>query len=361
MTRKRVTNAMADVFGQVNQYGTVLEDSATTNRLSLLDIRPDPNQPRRLLPEDLYEQLNNGAAPQDILAAWLSRVQQSEASSTLQQGIEKLEHLAGTIGQHGLINPITVHQCDTLPGIPYLIITGERRWWAHLYLFHHKLTIKGEPADTIAATIVPTESVRAMQLIENISRDDLTAYERATGLQSLYNELREQNHKATWTQVENLLNISRSYRTRILNVFRLSKEAQSLVRNHGLSERAIRPITDKLSKHPHLQLNALNQLICWQEADEEVGYSRLNNYVIRLLANEASPMPSEPHPAMWTMQFDRQVNRALKLLDGLDDQQATEMATVAITDEKVRQRLIRLRDHLERVLQMTDTEEGSSS
>jgi hypothetical protein len=64
---------------------------------------------------------------------------------------------------------------------------------------------------------------------------------------------------------------------------------------------------------------------------------------------------------VWAIQFDRQVNRALKLLDGLDDQQTIEMAAVATTDEKVRQRLTRLRDHLERVLQIAHTQEKNDA
>ena len=352
MARKRVTNAMADVFGQVDQYTTVFEGNATPRRLSLFDIRPDPDQPRRLLPPHLYDQLFAGAAPEDVLVAWLALANQPEATPLLKQGIEKLQQLAGTIQQHGLINPITVRHYEAMPGAAYLIITGERRWWAHVYLHYQGELVKGETAVMINATIAPNESVRVLQLIENMSRDDLTAFERAVGLHALYDELQEQTGSATWTQVEKLLSISRSYRTRIANILRLSNEAQALVRDYTLSERAVRPITDNLAKHPDLQVKALNRLISWQEAGEDSSYTRLKQYVTQLLAGDQPNPSTRPGATLWATQLDRQVHRALKVLDKLDDQEAMALALAVTSEQETRERLTRLRDHIEWVLQV---------
>ena len=67
-----------------------------------------------------------------------------------------------------------------------------------------------------------------------------------------------------WTQVEEALNVSRRYRQYVTSVLRLSDEAQAIVRKHRLSERAIRPISQKLGNRPDLQVAALNHLVAWQ-------------------------------------------------------------------------------------------------
>lgn len=357
--KKRTTSVGLDaIFSQVNQYG----DGGREGQSSLLlveAIRPDPGQPRRLLPLDLYERLFAGESPGDILAEWLARTKKLAKQSPTDPSLEKvnkLRQLADTIEQHGLINAITVQENNTLPGASYLIITGERRWWAHVLLGQEGRPVKGRPADEIEAKVAPAEAVRALQLIENMARDDLTAWERATGIQALREELG--GTEVAWTSVEKMLGISRQHRSRIMRVLRLGDEAQALVRDYGLAEKTIRPVTEKLLDRPDLQMVALKQLINWQQASEESGHDRLDGYVDRLLArekNEPAPAPTFD-PDRWTSTFGRRVQSTLALVAEIGDENVDAMAAALAGDENTRQTLAKLRERLDWLLSIADSQ-----
>lgn len=87
---------------------------------------------------------------------------------------DDIEELAGTIKEHGLLQPITVVKKDN----GYMIISGERRYKAHLH----------NEAKTIKAHIVNVtdEAVEELTLIENIQRNDLTDFETAKHIVKLW-------------------------------------------------------------------------------------------------------------------------------------------------------------------------------
>lgn len=87
---------------------------------------------------------------------------------------DDIEELAATIKEHGLLQPITVVKKDDA----YMIISGERRYRAHLH----------NEAKTIKAHIVNVsdEAVEELTLIENIQRNDLTDFETAKHIVKLW-------------------------------------------------------------------------------------------------------------------------------------------------------------------------------
>jgi ParB/RepB/Spo0J family partition protein len=106
------------------------------SELELLKVYPNPNQPRKQF--------------------------------------DDIEELAATILEHGLLQPITVVKKDN----GYMIISGERRYKAHIY----------NDAKTIKAHIVNVteEAVEELTLIENIQRNDLTDFETAKHIVKLW-------------------------------------------------------------------------------------------------------------------------------------------------------------------------------
>ena len=107
--------------------------------LPLDSILPDPNQPRRLLPGDLAKAVaTNTLSRLETLKEWIQRAEADTALPTLRYNIRELKRLADSIERHGLISPISVRKPrldETIPpGTNYLIVTGERRYWAHVYL-----------------------------------------------------------------------------------------------------------------------------------------------------------------------------------------------------------------------------------
>ena len=128
MAKKR-TGLSETLFSGIDPYGKKQERQAEpAGRLVYLPlavIRPDPDQPRRLLPGNLQAKLEEQKAydPLAVMHSWLAQAPPEDAR------LKDLRKLADSIARHGLINPITVRLLATpLPdGTQYLIVTGARR------------------------------------------------------------------------------------------------------------------------------------------------------------------------------------------------------------------------------------------
>lgn len=165
----------------------------------LESILPDRGQPRRLLPTDLADALARGdLSRQAALQEWVHRAESENTEAGLRRNIRELKRLADSIEQHGLISPISVRlprPDESLPpGVEYLIVTGERRFWAHVYLLSEGKQIREgetltEPSEIKITLARRGVSIKAHQLIENLLREDINAVERARGMWALRYEL----------------------------------------------------------------------------------------------------------------------------------------------------------------------------
>ena len=71
MAKRATLGTIANFMSQ--QTKKQLEKEKTTNWANLLSIRPDPGQPRRLLPSKLAERFISGQlSPQDVITEWLN-------------------------------------------------------------------------------------------------------------------------------------------------------------------------------------------------------------------------------------------------------------------------------------------------
>lgn len=310
MARKKRPLSTVVAFMSDETQAKIEEQPSSSMMLPLAAILPDPGQPRRLLPGDLAEALLAGELSQvEAVRAWAERAKAEGSEEALRRNAQELKRLADSIRQHGLISPISVRRPGpdeaTPSGIEYLIVTGERRYWAQLYLASrgeqiHEGDTLADPAQIKATIAPPGVTVRAHQLIENLLREDINAVEKARGMWALRYELsgladppgevnhgspeteeeEEVNHGSPpageaalvpWTRVEETLGISKRYRIFMTSVLNLSPEALAIVTDHNLAERTIRPIVQKLKDKPELQVQALNQLIAWQAEDEADG------------------------------------------------------------------------------------------
>ena len=89
---------------------------------------------------------------------------------------ETIRNLAADIKAHGLLNPITVVESEDGT---YQIVAGERRYRALQHL----------EATEAPVRLVSPDSVRVVQLAENLQREDLPVIEEAYALRELKNEL----------------------------------------------------------------------------------------------------------------------------------------------------------------------------
>jgi hypothetical protein len=206
---KKKTSLSQTLFGEIDPYGTAPEappepkSSGSQATLPLEAVRPDPNQPRQLLPAALGQALLAGQlTPAEALRRWLGQADETDPDST-RRPVRELRRLAASIARHGLINPITVRQAhpdEALPpGVEYVIVTGERRYWSYVLLSLEGRTIQEgtevtDPSQVKAIIVQAGVSVRAHQLIENLMREDINAVEKARGLWALRYELSGVNH-----------------------------------------------------------------------------------------------------------------------------------------------------------------------
>lgn len=361
-------------FNRIDPYGQAAAAAADPNlaefrTLHLDNVRPDPAQPRQLLPADLNERFyGESLPPTEVMRRWESRVAGAKTAAAEQQDLAAIRQLADSIARHGLINPITVQERDD---DSYLIVTGERRWWAHVWLTLHNRAIQAgnqeRPPDRIQARLVPPGiTIRAHQLIENLIREDINLLERAQGIVALREEMenvargQQKEAKVRWQDVETALSMSRSYRIRTMKVLVLSPQAQAIIAEHNLTERAIRPVAEKLADFPNLQIQALQQLVAWRTQDNDnqqtlAATERLVEQLLRSAAPATPPLsPPTPERQAQTLRRNvRQILRFVNKLEALADAEKQALQKILSQDEAfadVRGDLQALRQALDRLL-----------
>ena len=138
---------------------------------------------------------------------------------------EKLDELANSIKQYGVIQPIIV----TLKDDYYQIIAGERRWRAA-----KKAGLTEIPC--LVRTKTEQEN-REIALIENIQRENLNPIEKAKGLRRLLDD-----YGLTQQELADKLGMSRSGLTNNVRILKLDPRVIDLVVEHNFSERQCREL-----------------------------------------------------------------------------------------------------------------------
>lgn len=144
---------------------------------------------------------------------------------------EKLQELADSIKQHGIMQPITVVK----EGKKYKIVAGERRWRAA-----RKAELETVP---IIIKDYTKQQVMELSLIENLQREDLNIIEEAEGYSVLINE-----YNMTQEQVAETVGKNRTTITNALRILQLEPYTRGLVADGALSAghaKAILGLQDK--------------------------------------------------------------------------------------------------------------------
>jgi ParB family chromosome partitioning protein len=138
---------------------------------------------------------------------------------------EKLDELANSIKQYGVIQPIIV----TLKDDYYQIVAGERRWRAS-----KKAGLTEMPC--LVRTKTEQEN-REIALIENIQRENLNPIEKARGLRKLLDD-----YGLTQQELADKLGMSRSGLTNNVRILNLDPRVIDLVLEYNFSERQCREL-----------------------------------------------------------------------------------------------------------------------
>ena len=174
---------MADVNPVVD--GNKDEDNKGLITLSVDQIEPNPNQPRRTFSTDSLMDLSNSI-------------------------IEK-----------GIIQPLIVRAISKTP-VKYQIVAGERRWRAAQMAKLHKIPV-------VVRSFSDVE-VLEIAIIENIQRSNLSPIDEANGYQQLIDRF---NH--TQDKISRALGKSRSHIANLLRLLNLPNDVQTLLNSGALS------------------------------------------------------------------------------------------------------------------------------
>ena len=131
---------------------------------------------------------------------------------------EKLEELASSIQQHGLIQPIVLRKLKT----GYEIVAGERRWRA--------CRIVGLKEVPCIVKELTDEENMLLAIIENMQREDLNPIEEAEGLKQMID-----TYGLTQEQVSYSVGKSRPYITNSLRLLKLPEEVRTLTASGEIS------------------------------------------------------------------------------------------------------------------------------
>lgn len=150
---------------------------------------------------------------------------------------EKLEDLASSIREHGLIQPVVLRSLGT----GYEIVAGERRWRAA-----RKVGVKEIPC--IVRELSDEENM-LLAIIENMQREDLNPIEEAEGINQMID-----TYGLTQDQVSKSVGKSRPYITNCLRLLKLPEAIQSFVADGQLSAGHARAIVSAGSKEKQIAL-----------------------------------------------------------------------------------------------------------
>jgi len=295
MAKKQDTDKLSELLANFNDdlLGDDLpqhlgDDAVKVERILLDLVRPDPVQPRRVLPDRIHHAFhNNQLTPSQALrdlvqVAQVASRQRGQPFSNLlellpdpdrdeadakltpeEELLRDLVNLAVTIRDDGQVNPITV--IDVTQGVTrlYRIETGERRYWAAWLL---RDFLPGYEADgMIDCIVVPVDrSTVFRQAKENTARKGLSAIAMARQAalllltvngfdipdfavdndfyrQALELRIPRGGAEAIYNAMGGIDKVYFSY---IKNLLKLSDEALEFADRHNIEERRLRPLTD---------------------------------------------------------------------------------------------------------------------
>jgi len=131
---------------------------------------------------------------------------------------EKLETLAQSIKEHGVVQPIVVRK----EGARYIIVAGERRWRAS--------KMAGLKTIPVVVKDLTDKEVMEIALIENLQREDLNPIEEAEAYQRLMNEF-----QMTQEDVSKVVGRSRAAIANSVRLLSLAKEVQEMISDGRLT------------------------------------------------------------------------------------------------------------------------------
>lgn len=218
---------------------------------------------------------------------------------------DALNELAGSIKEHGIIQPITVRK---LGYDKYQLISGERRFRAS--------QLAGLTSIPAYIRIANDQAMLEMALVENIQRENLDAIEVAISYKRLIDEC-----SLTQEQLSQKVSKQRSTITNYLRLLKLPVEIQLAIRNGDISMGHARALISIESEDK--QLDIYNQIV-------------LNDLSVRDVEDLARGVKTEVTTKSGKSATDKKVAKASLSVDqqnAVEDLRAVFNAKVLINKE----------------------------
>lgn len=180
----------------------------------------------RGLSELFGESLNENESDGELITLPIMKVEPRDDQPRSVFDDEKLQELADSIAQYGVIQPITVRKREN--GY-YQIIAGERRWRASRLAGLVEVPVRVVKADD--------RRVAELALVENLQREDLNPVEEAKGYKSLIEE-----YGLTQEEAAKSVGKSRPAVANSMRLLGLSPEVLAMLERGELSAGHARPL-----------------------------------------------------------------------------------------------------------------------
>ncbi len=227
---------------------SVEEINASTNKLKLMEIEPNHDQPRKIFDE------------------------------------KALTELADSIAQHGVLQPLVVRP---MTNGGYQLVAGERRWRA--------ARIAGLSEVPVIIKELTDEETIEIAMVENLQREDLNPLEEALGYSYMMQEL-----NITQEEAAEKVGKSRPAIANSLRLLKLPEEIQEMVKNNLISAGHARALLG-FAKESDMLATA-NLII-----KEDISVRQ-----IEALVKLSKKAPKEPKPEKKKEKFFSEVELALK-------------------------------------------------
>ena len=233
----------------------------------------------------------------ELLVLPLSKIEPRQEQPRERFEEQALQELAESIGQYGMIQPITARRLDS--GY-YQIIAGERRWRAARLAGLSEVPVRVMKADD--------RRTAELALVENLQREDLNPMEEARGYQTLMRDY-------GLTQEETARSVGRS-RPAVANALRLlslTPKLAELVETGRLSAghaRALLPLGNE-----KLQLQAADEVM-----EKELSVRRTEQLAAKLLKEPKEAPEKDPlavdYAAEVSEALSARLGRRVRLVEG---------------------------------------------
>lgn len=242
-----------NLFGQKEKIG----EQCKVVYISTEQIRPNPNQPRRVFDE------------------------------------RSLAELSASIKLHGVIQPLTVRRVNNRQ--EFELVAGERRLRAA-----QLAELKQVPCIIMS---VEEETSAVISLVENLQRENLNCFEEARAISKLM-------HIFGFTQEQLAVRLGKTQSTiaNKLRILRLSDDVQKILMENGLTERHARAL---LKLHnDKMQLDAAKMIV-----KKGMNVSQTEQYIENVLDKlSATPPPVRKAVVKDIKIFINTIDHALKVM-----------------------------------------------